>query len=72
MITSRILFLSTYDSNLDFDALIKNHSLGDNVNYVREKPFDPLTVVHADLYQATGPTCKAIPQIRAKATHADG
>ncbi|KAI2792388.1 hypothetical protein POX_b02425 [Penicillium oxalicum] len=33
MITSRILFLSTYDSNLDFDALIKNHSLGDNVNY---------------------------------------
>lgn len=35
MVTSRILFLSTYDTNLDFEGLIKNHTLGENVNYVR-------------------------------------
>lgn len=34
MVTSRILFLSTYDTNLDFESLIKKHALGDNVNYV--------------------------------------
>ena len=34
MIASRLLFLSTYDTNLNFEDLIKNHSLGDNVNYV--------------------------------------
>jgi Guanine nucleotide exchange factor synembryn. len=34
MVTSRILFLSTYDTDLDFEALIKKHGLGDNVNYV--------------------------------------
>lgn len=34
MVASRILFLSTYDTNLDFEALIKNNALGDNVNYV--------------------------------------
>ncbi|KAJ5480717.1 hypothetical protein N7539_006611 [Penicillium diatomitis] len=33
MVTSRILFLSTYDSNLDFEVLFKDHSLGDNVNF---------------------------------------
>ncbi|KAJ5095974.1 hypothetical protein NUU61_005330 [Penicillium alfredii] len=33
MVTSRILFLSTYDTTENFDALIKNHSLGENVNY---------------------------------------
>lgn len=38
MVTSRILFLSTYDSNMDFEVLIKKHSLGDNVNYVRVAP----------------------------------
>jgi hypothetical protein len=38
MVTSRILFLSTYDSNMDFDILISKHSLGDNVNYVRSLP----------------------------------
>lgn len=35
MVASRILFLSTYDTNLDFEGLIKNNALGDNVNYVR-------------------------------------
>lgn len=35
MITSRILFLMTYDTTLDFEILINKHSLGDNVNYVR-------------------------------------
>lgn len=35
MIVSRILFLCTYDTTMDFDKLIKQHSLGDNVNYVR-------------------------------------
>lgn len=34
MLSSRILFLSTYDTNLDFEAMIKKHGLGDNVNYV--------------------------------------
>lgn len=34
MVSSRILFLSTYDTDLDFEGLIKNNSLGDNVNYV--------------------------------------
>ncbi|KAJ6104578.1 hypothetical protein N7523_010898 [Penicillium sp. IBT 18751x] len=33
MVTSRILFLSTYDTDLDFELLIKKHALGDNVNY---------------------------------------
>ncbi|KAL4885524.1 guanine nucleotide exchange factor [Aspergillus karnatakaensis] len=33
MVISRILFLSTYDTNMNFDDLINNHSLGDNVNY---------------------------------------
>ncbi|KAL4784833.1 guanine nucleotide exchange factor [Aspergillus varians] len=33
MVISRILFLSTYETNMDFDNLIRNHSLGDNVNY---------------------------------------
>lgn len=35
MIISRILFLCTYDTTMDFDKLIKQHSMGDNVNYVR-------------------------------------
>jgi hypothetical protein len=35
MIVSRILFLSTYDTTMDFDKLINQHSLGDNINYVR-------------------------------------
>lgn len=34
MIVSRILFLTTYDTNMDFDALIRKHSLGDHINYV--------------------------------------
>ncbi|KAL4913241.1 guanine nucleotide exchange factor [Aspergillus aurantiobrunneus] len=33
MVISRILFLSTYGTNMNFDNLINNHSLGDNVNY---------------------------------------
>ncbi|KAJ5895124.1 hypothetical protein N7495_006815 [Penicillium taxi] len=33
MITSRILFLSTYNTDLDYKNLIDNHSLADNVNY---------------------------------------
>ncbi|KAL5333018.1 guanine nucleotide exchange factor [Aspergillus crustosus] len=33
MVISRILFLSTYDTNMNFDDLINNHSLGDNINY---------------------------------------
>ncbi|KKK19293.1 hypothetical protein ARAM_001132 [Aspergillus rambellii] len=33
MVISRILFLSTYDTNMDFEVLINEHSLGDNVNY---------------------------------------
>ncbi|KAL2870201.1 synembryn [Aspergillus lucknowensis] len=33
MVISRILFLSTYDTNMDFDNLINKHSLGDNINY---------------------------------------
>lgn len=35
MITSRILFLMTYDTTLDFEILISKHSLAENVNYVR-------------------------------------
>jgi hypothetical protein len=35
MVISRILFVSTYDTDLDFEAMIKDHGLGDNVNYVR-------------------------------------
>ncbi|CAI7587162.1 hypothetical protein N7533_013644 [Penicillium manginii] len=33
MITSRIIFLTTYDTTLDFEVLINKHSLADNVNY---------------------------------------
>lgn len=34
MVISRILFICTYDTTMDYEQLIKNHSLGDNVNYV--------------------------------------
>jgi hypothetical protein len=34
MVTSRILFYATYNTTLDFADLIKNHTLGENVNYV--------------------------------------
>ncbi|BCS21029.1 synembryn [Aspergillus puulaauensis] len=33
MVISRVLFLSTYETNMSFDDLINNHSLGENVNY---------------------------------------
>ncbi|KAJ9222281.1 hypothetical protein DTO169C6_5410 [Paecilomyces variotii] len=33
MIISRILFLSTYDTTMDFEKLINAHGLGDNINY---------------------------------------
>ncbi|KAL4804240.1 guanine nucleotide exchange factor [Aspergillus unguis] len=33
MVISRVLFLSTYDTNMNFDDLINNHSMGENVNY---------------------------------------
>lgn len=33
MVASRILFLATYDTTLDYEMLIREHSLGDNVNY---------------------------------------
>ncbi|KAL2216770.1 guanine nucleotide exchange factor [Thermoascus aurantiacus ATCC 26904] len=32
MVISRILFLSTYDTTMDFEKLINNHSLGENIN----------------------------------------
>lgn len=34
MVTSRILFLSTYDTTSDFGKLINEHSLADNINNV--------------------------------------
>ncbi len=34
MVISRVLFLSTYETNMSFDDLINNHSLGESVNYV--------------------------------------
>ncbi|OJJ64011.1 hypothetical protein ASPSYDRAFT_38678 [Aspergillus sydowii CBS 593.65] len=33
MVISRVLFLSTYETNMSFDDLINNHSLGESVNY---------------------------------------
>ncbi|KAL3473571.1 guanine nucleotide exchange factor [Aspergillus californicus] len=33
MVISRILFLSTYNTTMNFDDLINDHSLGDNINY---------------------------------------
>jgi hypothetical protein len=36
MVISRILFLSTYDTTMDFDDLVNKHALGDNVNYVKD------------------------------------
>ncbi|KAJ5294215.1 hypothetical protein N7508_009036 [Penicillium antarcticum] len=33
MVTSRILFYATYDTTMDFEDLIKNHALGENVTY---------------------------------------
>ncbi|KAL4928837.1 synembryn [Aspergillus undulatus] len=33
MVISRVLFLSTYNTNANFEDLINNHSLGDNVHY---------------------------------------
>ncbi|KAJ5720233.1 uncharacterized protein N7483_008167 [Penicillium malachiteum] len=46
MVASRILFLSTYDTTMDFEDLIKNHSLGDNVTYQLNR--------HADQFPKTG------------------
>lgn len=34
MVISRVLFLSTYDTNMDFHDLISNHNLGENINHV--------------------------------------
>lgn len=73
MITSRILFLATYDTTLDFEVLIKKHSLGDNVNYVGSHngsgpPY--LGFVLTDL--ATRPTREAIPQVRTFVSVSDG
>ncbi|KAJ5090792.1 hypothetical protein N7532_009476 [Penicillium argentinense] len=33
MVVSRILFLTTYGTDMDYEVLIKKHSLADNVNY---------------------------------------
>lgn len=38
MVTSRILFYTTYDTTMDFEDLIKSHALGDNVAYVSYQP----------------------------------
>jgi len=35
IIIARILFLTTYDTNLDFDIMIRKHGLGDSINWVR-------------------------------------
>lgn len=34
MVISRILFLSTYDTTMDFEKLINENSLGNNINNV--------------------------------------
>lgn len=34
MIVARILFLTTYDTDLNFKTLVHEHSLGENVHYV--------------------------------------
>lgn len=65
MIVSRILFLTTYDTNMDFDALIRKHSLGDHINYVHHHRPLMMTVTprltfgqqiarHAKLIQKSG------------------
>lgn len=68
MVISRILFISTYDTTMDYEQLIKNHSLGDNVNYV-----SPLTLCLMQLLTsiANNPACKAISQVWQKAVGAD-
>lgn len=35
MLTSRVLFLSTYDTELDFDDLFNSHHLAESINQVR-------------------------------------
>lgn len=37
LLTSRVLFLSTYDTKLDFDDLFNNHQLAESMNQVRIK-----------------------------------
>lgn len=71
MVTSRILFLSTYDTNLDFEGLIKNHTLGENVNYVR-RLIDHLLLKIALTIAATKPPRETIPQVRQTAIVPDG
>ena len=34
MVASRILFLSTYGTTMDYQKLISEHALGTNANYV--------------------------------------
>jgi hypothetical protein len=34
MVVCRILFLCTYDTTLDFEALVSTNALGDNINHV--------------------------------------
>ena len=36
MVASRILFFATYDTTMNYDDLINNHSLGENINYVSQ------------------------------------
>lgn len=37
LLTSRLLFLSTYDTNLDFAPLFANHGLIDTINTVSDE-----------------------------------
>lgn len=38
MVASRILFFSTYNTNMDFEKLINDHALATNVIYVSGAP----------------------------------
>lgn len=71
MITSRLLFLSTYGTNMNFEDLIKNHSLGDNVNYVRFSILVWIVIVMLTS-AATEPAFKAVSQIRKTTIIANG
>lgn len=65
MLTSRVLFLSTYDTKLDFDDLFHNHGLAESINKVRiyaMKIKQPLTRSRT-LLATPKATPKAVPRL---------
>jgi hypothetical protein len=62
MIVSRILFYTTYDTDLDFGKIVAQHSLAENIHYVGGRYDEEKENSPADYSTANSSTCEAISQ----------